>query len=236
MEKYFKSLNHSYQIFEYGSRHTEEPPEEEEDDAKVEKETEDSKNKDSPISKLQTSAQKLDDNGSWNLSNGPGMKSSAKAMVKLCSDILDLPSSQSKATMEVGKLIVQNKSCTAKEFVVILVEKFGFMEANEDKKQSRANAATAACENEANGPLMAAMLELAELYFKEKNTNAGITYKKVAETIKNLSFEITENNAKGLGKGKTKVAGVGKSSADKMYEFVTTGTMEKLEEKRACAM
>ena len=93
----------------------------------------------------------------------------------------------------------------------------------------------------------------------------GGTYTKVA--IKDLDYEITTDNAKGLGKGKTKVAGIGKGSADKVrisilvgtlcyiihlrnvtdthtffslslsllkiYEFVETGKMAKLEEKRA---
>ena len=49
------------------------------------------------------------------------------------------------------------------------------------------------------------MLELGELYTKESNWNAGNSYKKVAAAIKDFDFEITENNAKGLCKGKTKV-------------------------------
>lgn len=61
----------------------------------------------------------------------------------------------------------------------------------------------------------------------------GGTYTKVANAIKDLDYEITTDNAKGLGKGKTKVAGIGKGSADKIHEFVETGKMAKLEEKRA---
>lgn len=44
---------------------------------------------------------------------------------------------------------------------------------------------------------------------------------------------VTAENAMSFSKGKTKVAGIGKSSAEKMKEFMETGTMEKLEEKRA---
>ena len=36
-----------------------------------------------------------------------------------------------------------------------------------------------------------------------------------------------------LGKGKTKVNGVGKGSAEKIFEFLTTGSIAKLDEKRA---
>ncbi len=49
----------------------------------------------------------------------------------------------------------------------------------------------------------------------------------------NLKEEVTETNAMGFSKGKTKLPNIGKSSAEKMLEFVTTGTFAKLEEKRA---
>lgn len=51
--------------------------------------------------------------------------------------------------------------------------------------------------------------------------------------MKDFDFEITVENAKGLGKGKTKVVGIGKGSAEKMHEFLSTGKIAKLEEKRA---
>ena len=51
--------------------------------------------------------------------------------------------------------------------------------------------------------------------------------------LKDLDYEVTADNALSLGKGKNKVAGIGGSSSKKMKEFLTTGTMEKLEEKRA---
>ena len=41
------------------------------------------------------------------------------------------------------------------------------------------------------------------------------------------------DNAKSLGKaGKNKLTGVGKGSAEKIYEFLSTGKIEKLEELR----
>jgi poly [ADP-ribose] polymerase len=59
------------------------------------------------------------------------------------------------------------------------------------------------------------------------------TYKKVANAIEQLDFEVTEENALGLGKGKTKVDGIGKGSAEKIHEFLTTGNIEKLQDKKA---
>ena len=50
----------------------------------------------------------------------------------------------------------------------------------------------------------------------------GGTYTKVANAIKDLDYEITTDNAKGLGKGKTKVAGIGKGSADKVRIYLGT--------------
>ena len=76
------------------------------------------------------------------------------------------------------------------------------------------------------------MKELGDYYFKEGNANAGGTYKKVIAAVSKLPFEITLDNAKGLGKGKSKVVNVGKGSAEKMHEFLETGTIGKLEEKR----
>jgi poly [ADP-ribose] polymerase len=54
----------------------------------------------------------------------------------------------------------------------------------------------------------------------------------VIAAVSKISFEITLDNAKGLGKGKTKVSNIGKGSADKIHEFLDTGTIGKLEEKR----
>ena len=40
------------------------------------------------------------------------------------------------------------------------------------------------------------MTELSDLYYKESNTNAGNSYRKVAEAVRTLEFEITASNAK----------------------------------------
>ena len=48
----------------------------------------------------------------------------------------------------------------------------------------------------------------------------------------NLEEEVTEDNALSFSKGKTKLPGIGASTAKKMLEFCQTGTFAKLEEKR----
>jgi len=64
------------------------------------------------------------------------MKASAKAMLKLCTELenkLDLPSSGSKTMVEIGKLILQNKLASASDFAGILAEKYGFITENVEK-------------------------------------------------------------------------------------------------------
>jgi hypothetical protein len=94
---------------------------------------------------------------------------------------------------------------------------------------------TTACRNPNNAALVAAFQELVMHYNKEQNYNAAATYRRVFEAIQNVDFEITKDNAKGLCKGKDKVTWIGKASAEKIFEFVTTGTIAKLEEKKATA-
>jgi hypothetical protein len=91
------------------------------------------------------------------------------------------------------------------------------------------------CGNPNNAALVAAFQELVTQYNKEQNYNAAATYRKVFQAIQSLDFEITKDNAMGLCKGKEKVSSIGKASAHKIFEFVTTGTITKLEEKKAAA-
>ena len=77
--------------------------------------------------------------------------------------------------------------------------------------------------------------ELKELYFKEGNGQAGGSYSKAQKAIVECAFEIDLDNAKHLHKKghEFKIDGIGKGTADKIKEFLNTGTCVKLEEKRA---
>jgi ssDNA-binding Zn-finger/Zn-ribbon topoisomerase 1 len=92
---------------------------------------------------------------------------------------------------------------------------------------------TSSCKNSHNEPLFRAFVELSRFYSAEENYNATATYHKVSQAICDLTEAVTEDNALGMGKGKTKVPNIGKASAEKMHEFVATGRITKLEEKRA---
>jgi DNA polymerase/3'-5' exonuclease PolX len=122
---------------------------------------------------------------------------------------------------------------SASEILTLLVEDYGYVEDKQAKEAAKQVALESSAGHSGNAPVIAAITELADLYFKDGNRNAGSSYKKVAKALSELKFEITKDNALGLHKGKTKVANIGKSSAEKIHEFITTGTIQKLEEKRA---
>lgn len=169
----------------------------------------------------------------WNVKTGQGVKSTTKEVYKLCKKVLDLPSDERNAMTEIGKIILQNRNNkTSDEILVIVTQQFKFLDDVIEEKKRQTNVSKSICVVEENGNLFLALTELSNCYLKEKNSHAGNSYRKVANAIKDLDYEITEDNALGLGKGKTKVAGIGKKSAELILEFVTTGTMEKLEEKR----
>jgi hypothetical protein len=191
---------------------------------------------DPDVAKLVKAANKLE----WNLNNRKDLKASTGGLVDLLlghdGKKVDIPQDRLEAIKKVGPLVVANKEKSASEVIPVLVKEFGFLEDKQEKAAKKEAAIESIVGHPKNARMVAAFQELAELYFKEKNTNAGSSYIKATNAIKGLDFEVTEENAKGLGKaGKNKVDGIGAKSAEKMLEFVKNGTMEKLEEKRADA-
>lgn len=162
-------------------------------------------------------------------------KRAAQQMVELCTSgktRVDLPQDEKKARMAVGKIVLANPEATCAEVLALVVKEFGVATAKEDAKERQKSALASSCNVAENAGIVQALQELGDLYFKDGNSNAGLTYKKAIASITALDYEITEDNAKGLAKGKTKVAGIGKGTADKIFEYCTTGTIQKLEEKR----
>jgi len=174
----------------------------------------------------------------WNLSSRAGLKEAAAGLTKILQDQpddntkLDIPNDEKELFKKVGTFVSSNKDKNAEELVPHLIEFFGLKKAKEKKASAKKQALKKQVKCEANGALISAFQELMELYAKEKNNNAAGTYRKVVEALSDLDFEITVENAKGLGKGKTKVNNIGKATADKIMEFLQDGKIEKLEEKR----
>jgi hypothetical protein len=221
-------------------RYSVEPTEEEhaEMDRLVDEATgkEDSLETDPDVAKLVEAAKKLE----WTMNNRKDQLKSIGGMIDLLLDHdgkkVDIPQDRNEAIKKVGPVIIANKGKSASEVIPIIVKDFGFLEVKKQKAAKKEAAIESMVANPKNGGLVAAFAELADLYFKEGNRNAGASYANATTAIKGLEIEVTEENAKSLGKpGKNKIEGIGKGSADKMYEFVQTGTIEKLEEKRADA-
>jgi DNA polymerase/3'-5' exonuclease PolX len=85
-----------------------------------------------------------------------------------------------------------------------------------------------------NSDMVAALHELAMLHQKEGKYRAASNVRKATNAILRLQFQITTENAKSLGQpgGPNKVKDIGALTADKILEFLQTGTMIILEQKR----
>mmetsp|Transcript_12817 Transcript_12817/g.38165 ORF Transcript_12817/g.38165 Transcript_12817/m.38165 type:complete len:305 (+) Transcript_12817:88-1002(+) len=79
-----------------------------------------------------------------------------------------------------------------------------------------------------NAALAAAFKELSHFEYKQGDRFKGTAYKKVSDAIAEQAEPIT--SGKKASSGKTKIAGIGKASGEKIDEFLTTGAIAKLEE------
>eukprot|EP00986_Skeletonema_menzelii_P009954 scaffold4654_cov123-Skeletonema_menzelii.AAC.8 len=189
-----------------------------------------------PPSELLQAAKKLD----WpDTSNPSQRKKACELMYDLCTSgsvKIDLPEDQKKAKQKIfGLFSTAAGPLSATEVLQSVVKEFGIAAAKAEAKAKQEKALAAGCECAANAAVLQAFQELSDLYFKAGNSNAGISNKKVAAAIQGLDFEITLGNVMGLSKGPTKVKNIGKGSADKIKEFLSTGKIQKLEEKRMLA-
>lgn len=220
----------------YSEEPTEEQKEEMKEYTEQQKALATGKSLNGPPSELLQAAKKLD----WPDTSNPAFRKKAcELMYDVCttgSVKIDLPEDQKKAKQKIfGLFSTATEAMTAVDVLTAVVKEFGVAAAKAEAKAKQKEALAAGCNCPANAGVLQAFQELSELYFKAGNSNAGISNKKVAAAIQGLDFEITESNVMGLSKGKNKVAGIGKGSADKIKEFLTTGTMQKLEEKRMLA-
>lgn len=167
----------------------------------------------------------------FDISTKEGLKQGCLDIIAIIQDDVDIP--EENTVMEVGKKVALVRDKTAPEVVEHLVEEFGLRGVKAKNQKTKEQSIKEHVRCPGNAALVLALHELGELYFKEQNRNAGATYVKATKAIQELSFEVTPENALGLGKNKTKIAGIGKGTAEKMHEFITTGTIAKLEEKRA---
>lgn len=86
---------------------------------------------------------------------------------------LDLPDDEGTVRKTVGPMIVNNKDLSAPELVKLIANHYGYADAKKEKAAKKEETIKDMCAVPANAPLMIAFKELADLYFKEGNTNAG---------------------------------------------------------------
>ena len=82
-----------------------------------------------------------------------------------------------------------------------------------------------------NGPLLNCMKEFQQEYGKCGQYFKKNGWAKAEKAVRELTYEVTDGLS--LGKGKTKLPGVGKSIAASLHEFITTGKVDKLEQLKA---
>ena len=118
-------------------------------------------------------------------------------------------------------------SADGRALLVELASSYGTVTANKEAKDARA----AACGNPKNAGMLECFTEILHL-----QKQAGVKGFKLGSLHTIISFlgqteeEVTEG--KKYSKGKGKIKGVGASTADKINQYVATGTMVKLEKLR----
>lgn len=80
---------------------------------------------------------------------------------------------------------------------------------------------------EENRPIAEAVLEMAKIYFENKEARKGGVFSKAAKALRDCDHVITS------AKEAQKLPGIGKGIAGYIEEFLTSGSIQKLEELRA---
>ena len=107
---------------------------------------------------LLAEAEKLD----IDLSNKEGIQKAAKDFIALVDGKVDLPENRDP-TLEIGKIIVNNKQKSKKEIMEAIFEKFGFAEAKKQKAAAKEAAVDATIANPKNTALLLALKECGEV-------------------------------------------------------------------------
>lgn len=143
-----------------------------------------------------------------NFDGKENVQATTKAVMEVVrgQDGLDLPEDEDQLRNYIGPFLMNHIESSAEDILKGIAKKYGWKLANAQKVEAKEKAMADSCAEPKNGPVLTAIEELAELYFKSGNGNAGATYKKVAAAIKEVDYEITAENALGLGKGRNKVA------------------------------
>lgn len=187
-------------------------------------------NNDSKIKDMLKKAKKID----WKVGNKSEKRATATALMDIAKEGgVALP--EESELRSVGKIMAANAmTSTAKEVMQLIIDEYGFASDKAAADEANADAATSVCAVAANAKFYAMLDGFGILLRKSGEFMKANSYKKAADAVAGLDFEITVDNALKLGKsGKLKVAGIGKSTAEKLEELAETGTVAKFEEMKA---
>lgn len=146
---------------------------------------------------------------------------------------IDLPADEGDAKRAVGGLVATQPSVALADMAPDIARQFGFKQDDEVAARRKREAQRSNVRCKANAPLVGAFQELVDLYSKEGDRRVASVFSRVLQALHDLDYPVTEENALGLGRGRHKVPGIGTKSAQYIHEFVRTGSMAKLEAKRA---
>mmetsp|Transcript_2636 Transcript_2636/g.3029 ORF Transcript_2636/g.3029 Transcript_2636/m.3029 type:complete len:483 (+) Transcript_2636:35-1483(+) len=185
------------------------------------------------LAKLLEEAEKI----TWKVGNKVELKETATALLEVgLNGGLALPSAENGGTKTVGRVLVANaRSASPSKILKLLIDEFGFAADKAEEEKAATAAISNICKVETNVGCYLILDEFSKLSQTSGDFRKANSYRKAAQAIAGLNMEVTIDNALSLGKAssKNKLPGVGKSIAEKINEFVATGSVEKLEELRA---
>jgi hypothetical protein len=93
---------------------------------------------------------------------------------------LDIPQDEKKARQDVGKLLMNHMDLSAVDFLKEVVSEFGIASVKEEAAAKKKSAMSASCACAANAGIIQAFQEIKDYYFKEGNSNAGGSVRRVS--------------------------------------------------------
>jgi len=140
---------------------------------------------------------------------------------------INIPENDAEARVKLGTLLMNNSGRDGTELLALAEETYGTLKSSAAKLEQ----STIGTVNEANSSLVAALSELSDLYFKSGNPQAGNSYRKAIAAIRQYPSVITSGKA--ISKGKGKLDGIGAKCGEIIDEFLETGTISKIDEKKS---
>jgi hypothetical protein len=171
----------------------------------------------------------------YDLTSRDGRRDAAKVLITVCRGAgVKLPDDDSLAMQQIGPILISNQDIArtdVNKLIEVIAESFGIVEVvmHSDSPNKKPRSIATVPENEG---LVLIFKELSKLYREEGNRNAGNTYGKVTAALASFESPIKSSNQFNERKGGVKVPGIGPTTIKYIDEYLKTGMVSKLEEKR----